>query len=220
MPWAVAAAGVSAAGALGGGLLQSGTAKAGQAQAQKQFDQQRQDLAPYRTAGLAPLQAQQDLLGLNGQDAATAAMGNFQQSPGYAFQMQQGLRAVDAGAAANSGARNGSVIKAEETFGQGLANQDFSNYYSRLAGLSTLGANAAAGGAQTAQGAASAALGGANAQSSIYGNTFSSLGTAANGLLNNKDFQSWISGPPSGGSYGTAGPLGSGFMSNGLFPGN
>jgi hypothetical protein len=220
MPWAVAAAGVSAAAGLAGSAMQSGAAKAGQAQAQQQFEQQRQDLAPYRTAGLAPLQAQGDLLGLNGQPAADAAMANYQKSPGYAWQFGEGLRAVDAGAAASGMTRSGAALQAEQTFGQGLANSDFSNYYSRLAGLSTLGANAAAGGAQTAQGAASAALGGANAQSSIYGNAASSIGTAANGLLNNKGFQDWISGPPSGGSYGTAGPLGSGFMSNGLFPGN
>lgn len=216
MPFAVAAAGIGAAGTIAGGLMQSGAARAGQAQAQKQFEQQRQDLAPYRQAGLAPLQAQQDLLGLNGQDAATAAMANFQSSPGYQFQLDQGLRAVDAGAAASGMLRSGAALKAEQTFGQGLANTDFSNYYSRLAGLSSLGANAAAGGAQTAQGAASAALGGANAQSSIYGNTASSLGTTANALLNNKDFQNWISGPPSGGLYGTAGPVGSGLLSGGL----
>jgi hypothetical protein len=182
-------------------LLQSGTAKAGQAQAQKQFEQQRQDLAPYRTAGLAPLQAQGDLLGLNGQPAADAAMGNFQSSPGYQFQLDQGLRAVDAGAAASGFTRSGAALKAEQTFGQGLANSDFGQYFSRLNALSTLGENAAAGGASTANAAGATAIGGANAQSSIYGNTASSLGTAANALLTNKDFQSWLGG--SGGGGGT-----------------
>jgi len=195
----VAAAGVSAAGALGGGLLQSGAAKAGQAQAQKQFEQQRQDLSPYRTAGLAPLQAQGDLLGLNGQPAADAAMANYQTSPGYAWQMGEGLRAVDAGAAAKGLGRSGAALQAEQTFGQGLANSDFGQYFSRLNALSTLGENAAAGGASTANAAGATAIGGANAQSSIYGNTASSLGTAANALLTNKDFQSWISGPSAGG---------------------
>jgi len=193
-------AGISAAGSLGGGLLQSGAAKSGQAQAQKQFEQQRQDLAPYRQAGLAPLQAQGDLLGLNGQPAADAAMANYQTSPGYQWQFNEGLRATDAGAAAQGMLRSGAALKAEQTFGQGLANSDFGTYYNRLMGLSTLGANAAAGGAQTAQGAASAALGGANAQSSIYGNTANSLGTVANNLLSNKNFQDWISGPPAGGA--------------------
>jgi hypothetical protein len=182
-------------------LLQSGAAKAGQAQAQKQFDQQRQDLSPYRTAGLAPLQAQQDLLGLNGQPAADAAMANYQTSPGYAWQMGEGLRAVDAGAASHGMLRSGATLKAEQTFGEGLANSDFGTYYNRLMGLSTLGESAAAGGASTANAAGATAIGGANAQSSIYGNTASSLGTAANALLTNKDFQSWLGG--SGGGGGT-----------------
>jgi len=192
-------AGVSAAAGLAGSAMQSGAARAGQAQAQQQFQQQRNDLMPYREAGLGSVQAQQDLLGLNGQPAADAAMANYQKSPGYAWQFGEGLRAVDAGAAASGLTRSGAALKAEQTFGEGLANSDFGTYYNRLLGLSTLGANAAAGGAQTAQGAASAALGGANAQSSIYGNAASSLGTAANGLFNNKNFQDWISGPPAGG---------------------
>jgi hypothetical protein len=197
--------------------MQSSTAKAGQAQAQKQFEQQRSDLAPFRDAATAPLQAQQDLLGLNGQPAADAAMQSYQKSPGYAWQFGEGLRAVDAGAAASGLTRSGAALQAEQTFGQGLANSDFGTYYNRLMGLSTLGENAAAGGASTANAAGNAAIQGANAQSSIYGNTASGLGSIANNLLSNKDFQNWISGPStSGGSYGTAGPVGSGFMSGGL----
>jgi len=217
MPFAVAAAGIGAVGTIAGGLMQSSTAKAGQAHAPQQFQQQRSDLAPFRDAATAPLQAQQDLLGLNGQPAADAAMANYQTSPGYQWQMSEGLRGVDAGAAARGMLRSGATIKGEEQFAQGLANSDFGTYYNRLMGLSTLGENAAAGGASTANAAGNAAIQGANAQSSIYGNTASGLGSIANNLLSNKDFQNWISGPStSGGSYGTAGPVGSGFMSGGL----
>jgi hypothetical protein len=188
--------------------MQSGAAKAGQAQAQKQFEQQRADLAPYRTAGLAPLNAQTDLLGLNGPDAASAAMANYQTSPGYTWQMGEGLRAVDAGAAASGMLRSGAALKAEQTFGQGLANSDFGTYYNRLMGLSTLGENAAAGGASTANAAGNAAIQGANAQSSIYGNTASGLGSIANNLLSNKDFQNWISGPSAPSTFTDTAPGG------------
>jgi hypothetical protein len=194
MPWAVAGAAVSAGAGLLGGVMQSNTAAAGQKQAQAQFQQQRNDLGPYREAGLGSIRAQQDLLGLNGQPAADAAMLQFQQSPGYQWQLDQGLRAVDAGAAAKGMLRSGATLKAEQTFGQGLADTDFSDYYARLMGLSTLGQNSAAGGAATAGAAANTALGGANAQSSIYGNTASALGGAANMLLNNKGFQDWLGG--------------------------
>src|SRR5678815_1311933 len=180
----VAGAGISAAAGLAGGMMQSNTAAKGQKQAQEMYLQQRNDLGPYREAGLAPLQAQQDLLGLNGQPAADVAMANFQQSPGYAWQMEQGLRAIDAGAAARGILNSGATLKAEQKFGQGLADADFSDYYARLMGLTTLGQNSAAGGASTTNAAAQTALGGANAQSSIYGNTASALGGTANALLN------------------------------------
>jgi hypothetical protein len=62
MPFAVAGAAVSAGGLIGSAMQSSATSKAA-AQAQKLFEQQRADLAPYREAGLAPLQAQTDLLG-------------------------------------------------------------------------------------------------------------------------------------------------------------
>jgi len=197
----VAGAGISAAAGIGGSMMQSGAAKAGQAQAQRQFEMQRNDLGPYREAGLAPLQAQQALLGLQGQPAADAAMAQFQQSPGYQFQMDEGQRAVESSAAAQGLLRSGATLKALQERGQQLANQDFGNYYSRLADLSKLGETAAAGGASNAGNAAKAALGGADAQSSIYGNTASSLGTAANALFNNQGFQKWLSGPsvPTGG---------------------
>jgi hypothetical protein len=170
--------------------------KAGQgaAQAQQTLAQQRNDLMPYREAGLAPLQAQQDLLGLNGQPAADAAMANFQSSPGYQFQLDQGLRAVDAGAAASGMLRSGATLKAEQTFGQGLANTDFGQYFSRLNALSTLGANAAAGGAQTAGTAAQLDQSAGNTQASIYGDAFKGLGSAANTLLQNPTVQNSLFG--------------------------
>jgi hypothetical protein len=176
--------------------------KAGQgaAQAQQTLSQQRNDLMPYRQAGLAPLQAQQDLLGLNGQPAADAAMANFQSSPGYQFQLDQGLRAVDAGAAASGMLRSGATLKAEQTFGQGLANTDFGQYFSRLNALSTLGANAAAGGAQTAGTAAQLDQSAGNTQASIYGDASKALGSTVSGLFSNPAVRNQLFPGSSGGS--------------------
>ena len=193
MPWALAAAGVSVAGGLITSKMQSDTAHDAQDAAQQQYQQQRTDVAPWRTTGAQALPATADLLGLNGPQAAQAAMGNFQTSPGYQFQLEQGLRAVDAGAAAQ-GMLSGATLKAEQAFGADLANQDFTNYYQRLAGLSTLGQNAAVGGAANAANAANTAIGGANAQNSITGNTFQGLSSGANTLLNNPNFQDWSKG--------------------------
>jgi len=191
---AVAGGVASAAIGTAGSALMGNKAGQGAAQAQQTLAQQRNDLMPYREAGLAPLQAQQDLLGLNGQPAADAAMANFQSSPGYQFQLQQGLRATDAGAAAQGMLRSGAALKAEQTFGSGLANSDFNQYYQRLMGLSTLGENAAAGGASTANQAGALAQNAGNTQASIYGDAAKGLGSAANTLFKNPNVQSWLSG--------------------------
>jgi hypothetical protein len=204
---AVAGAAVSGGIGLAGSSMASGKAGAGAAQAQQALAQQRNDLLPYTQAGYPTLQAQQDLLGLNGPDAAATAMQNFQTSPGYQFQLQQGLRGVDAGAAAKGMLRSGATLKQEETYGQGLANQDFSNYYNRLMGISTLGENAAAGGASTANTAGALAQGAGNTQASIYGNLASGLGNQANTLFSNPKFQNALGGlfnsPASGTSTST-----------------
>lgn len=201
MPFGVAAAGISAAAGIGGALIQSSAAGKGAAAAQQATEQQRNDLAPYRAAGLAPLQAQGDLLGLNGQPAADAAMGRYQQSPGYQFQMDQGLRAVDSAAAAKGMVRSGATLKAEQTFGQGLANSDFGTYYNRLMGLSTLGENAAAGGASTANTSALLAQNAGNTQGSIFGNAAGGVNNVVNSLFSNKDFQGLFGGNSLSGYY-------------------
>jgi hypothetical protein len=203
---AVAGGVASAAIGTAGSALMKGSVSGANSQAQGALGQQLNQLAPYQQAGLPAVQAQQNLLGLNGQDAANAAMANFQSSPGYAYQVQQGLRAVDAGAASNGMLRSGATIKAEETLGQNLANQNFQQYYQNLSGLSTLGENAGAQTGVTAGQQAQADIGAGNAQSSIYGNLATGLGANVNNLLSNKNLQSWFSAsnPP---AYNPAGGL-------------
>ena len=207
MPFAVAAAGIGAAGAIASSYMQSQAVKSGQSQANAALQQgigtATNQLSPWTTTGVPANADQADLLGLNGPDAASAAMAKFQTSPGYQFQTQQGLRAVDMGAAANEMLRSGATLKAEQTFGQGLADSDFGNYWNRLQQLSSGGLSAAGGIAGAATGGAaniaSTDRGAAGADASIYGNVGKDLSTSANQLLTNKAFQNYISGP----SYGT-----------------
>ena len=208
MPFAVAAAGVSAVAGIAGGLMQKGAIDKGRSDANAAIQQgittATNQLSPWTTTGVPANKQESDLLGLNGQPAADTAMSTYQQSPGYQWQLGQGLRAVDAGAAAGGLLRSGATLKAEQSFGQGLANTDFGNYWNRLqqmsqSGLTAAGgiANAATGGAANiAQTDASAA----NATSSIYGNVAKSIGTSANGLLNNQGVQSWLGGLGGGSS--------------------
>jgi hypothetical protein len=183
MPFGAAAAAVAGgvASAATGALL-SGKQSS---QAAQGADLARGDLAPFRTAGTNALGVASDLSGANGPDAATAAGANFHTDPGYEFQYNQGLRAVDAGAASKGILHSGATIKGEETFATGLADQSFSNYYNRLFNLSQLGETAAAGGAALAQSAG-------NTQANITGNLGAGLSNTVSSLFSNPKVVSGI----------------------------
>ena len=191
-------AGVSAAGAVGGSLIQANAAgkaadKANTAQ-QAGLGAATANLAPWVATGGGANTAVANLSGANGPDAYTTALGDFRSSPGYQWQLDQGLRAVDAGAAAKGTLRSGATLKAEQTFGSGLADQDFTNYYNRLFDLSKLGETAATGTAaadtSTATGQAQTDLSLGSAQTSIYGNAAQGIGNAVNNYANNSLYQS------------------------------
>ena len=211
MPFTAAAigAGVSAAAGIAGSVLQKGAVDSASSKAiaaqQAGLEQARSDLEPWRTTGGLANTDATDILGLSGPDAASAAMAKFQSSPGYQWQLDQGLRAVDAGKASQGLLHSGATIKAEETYGSGLANQDFTNYYNRLFDLSKLGEGAASGSAQatqsTAQGIASTDLSQGSALASIYGNAAQGIGNAAGGYMNNSLYQSRTNALMGGGGF-------------------
>jgi hypothetical protein len=106
--------------------------------------QARTDLEPWRGQGANALTVASNLSGANGPEAAALAQQDFFTSPGYQWRLDEGMRAVDAGAAAQGMLRSGATLKGEQKFAQGLASQEFGDYYNRLYQLSGLGANAAA----------------------------------------------------------------------------
>ena len=199
MPFAPAAvAGVSAVAGLAGSYMQSqavGDAadKANSAQ-MRGLEQSRADLAPWRDAGGAAIPAVQNAAGLNGQTGYDAAMAGFHTSPGYGFALDQGLRAIDHGAAAKGILNSGDTLKAEQRYGTGLADQAFGEYYNRLFKLSELGENAAtktaSATADAAKGIAQTDLSEGSALSSIYGNAAKGVGDAAGSYMNNSLYQS------------------------------
>lgn len=95
------------------------------------------------------------------------AYGGFQATPGYQFAFDQGAQAVNALAGARGGLNSGRTMQDLNTFGQGVANQEFNNYLNRLGGLSDQGLSAA-----TLQGQVAS-----NAASNI-GNAYSNIGNA------------------------------------------
>jgi hypothetical protein len=221
MPYVVAAAAVAAGATVYASSQQSSAIKSAQNSANAAQTSEeatlRADLAPYSGQGQAALGVVGDLSGANGVDAAKVAQGNFVQSPGYQFQFDQGLRAVDAGAAAKGLTRSGATIKGEESFGQGLASQDFNTYYNNLFNLANMGESAAAktgaGAITTGQGIAQTDTSAGLAQANIIGNEFSSLSKTSNSVFSNPQTSSSLNSLFSS-SGNTAG---GGFIDSGSF---
>ncbi len=150
---------IGAAASIGSGLIGSSAAKnAASAQSaainqgisgiQQQAQIGRGDLAPWRTGGAQAFGQLSDML-QPGYDYTT--------SPGYQFRFNEGLRAVDSGAASKGMLLSGGQIKDELRYGQGFAANDFQDSFNRAATVSNQGLSAAQGGA----------LLGANAANSI-----------------------------------------------------
>ena len=60
------------------------------------------------------------------------SMADFEKDPGYQFQMEEGMKAINRGAAAGGGRGGGATMKALARFGQGLASQEYGNAYNRF----------------------------------------------------------------------------------------
>ena len=58
-------------------------------------------------------------------------MDQFQQDPGYAFRMREGLKALDRSAAARGGLLSGNQLRGVTQFGQDLASQEYTNAFNR-----------------------------------------------------------------------------------------
>jgi hypothetical protein len=69
-----------------------------------------------------------DALGLNGPEGNARAQTAFQNNPGYQFQLQTGIDAIDRGAAAKGMVNSGNTLAGEQAYGTNLANQSWSNY--------------------------------------------------------------------------------------------
>jgi Chaperone of endosialidase len=155
---AIAAAGSIAGSAISGSAAKSAAqTQAGAANNATQaelsmFNTTQQNLAPYMTSGANALKTlNSQLPSLTKPFSAT----QYQASPGYAWQMSQGIDAVQNSASAAGGIGGGNTLKALTTYGQGLANTDYQqalqNYmqqqqqtYNMYSGLVSGGQNAAA----------------------------------------------------------------------------
>ena len=132
MPWMIAAA------VVGSSLIGSSAAKkAASTQADaanraadlqmQQFERQVELQEPWRQAGITALNKLTPLA----TEYTPFGMQQFQQDPGYAFRMQEGMKALERSAAARGGLLSGSTLKGAQRYGQDLASQEYMNAFNR-----------------------------------------------------------------------------------------
>ena len=148
MTWAVTA--VVGANVVGGFLQSRAMGKAADAQERAQrdamaaqqamFERQVELQEPFRQAGLTAQNRLMTLLGL-GPDTTAAEYGTmarpfdmqaFEQDPGYAFRMSEGMKALERSAAARGGMLSGNALRGITRFGQDLASQEYGNAFNRF----------------------------------------------------------------------------------------
>lgn len=122
----------------------------------------RADTSPWRASGAGAVNQLTRLLGLGNirytpdsrglpqgeLDASNAvqdqqqAFGEWQRDPGYQWRMSEGIRARDRSAASKGMLLSGAQRKALDNWGQGLASEEYGNYFNRLAAMAGAGSQA------------------------------------------------------------------------------
>ena len=93
----------------------------------EQFNRQLELQAPFREVGLNALNKLAPLAS----EYTPFGMDQFQQDPGYAFRMSEGMKALERGAAARGGLMSGAAMKGLQRYGQDLASQEYQNAFNR-----------------------------------------------------------------------------------------
>ena len=225
--------------------MQAGAAKDAANLNKMMYMMTRGDLSPYNVAGQTALPGLALLASGGttggGPDYVTQAAGmvplqmtqaQLEQTPGYQFQLAQGLKSVQSAAAAKGLGVSGAALKGAAQFATGLADSNYlnqfniaqkrfedtlglntaqqgnlTNQYNRLSGLATLGANAAAGvgqqGTQLANQAGRAEMAAGTAQGSGLMNASNALTGSLNNYLGYQAMQNYLGGTS---GYGTSAP--------------
>lgn len=171
------------------------TQKAAQGAANQGFDylKANQSVGQAQDMGMQAGQNQQSnlglmssLLGLGGDPAqGQAAFEQYQDSTGYNFRVDQGMRGIEGSRAARGVLNSGASAKALNDYSQGMASQEFGNYMSQVGALTGMEGQVADRGLNAAMGVGSA---GSNA----------GQGSAAAIQQGNTDRQSGLGGLVSG----------------------
>jgi len=183
-----AAAGIGAVASIGSAAIGSHAAKkAANTQADaanhaadlqnQQYQQSREDMAPWRLAGGKAIGQLSDML-QPGYDYTT--------SPGYQFRVHEGMKGVENSAAAHGILQSGGTLKGLMRYGQDYAANDFQDQFNRVASVATGGQQVngtlASLGQNAANNAGNYLTQGANARASGYIGQANQFGNALNNV--------------------------------------
>lgn len=146
--------------------VQADAAAAATAESARQYNQTREDYAPYLQAGYGALNKL--TAASNGDTSA------FTTSPGYEFRLAEGQKAQQNAFASRGGALSGNALKALSDYNQNTASAEYGNWWNQVAGLAGVG--------QSATNAVTSA-GQANSQNT-QNNLLSSANARASGIMN------------------------------------
>jgi hypothetical protein len=119
---------------------QVGAANAATGVQRDMFNQIRGDLSPYNAFGQGALTGLNRFLSGNPADVQR----QLESTPGYQFDLSQGLKAVQNSAAARGLGASGAALKGASRFATGLADTTFGNQFARYLDSARLGESAAA----------------------------------------------------------------------------
>jgi len=211
---AIAAAAIMTVGSVGSAVIASNAASKA---ADQQAEAAREAAAlvqPYTDAGITGQNKLMEYLGIGG-DSDAEGYGQYAtaeftpdqflagQDPAYAFRMDEGLKALDQTAAARGGLLSGNALQAAQTYGQGLASQEYQNAFARYQterantlgsyqALQSVGQNAAVqqGSQITAAGNAQAA--GTVASANVWSDAISNIGSSYSDIRSSYDISEYM----------------------------
>jgi hypothetical protein len=119
-------------------------------------------------------------LGLGGGDPAQIQK-QLESTPGYQFNLDQGLKAIDRGAASRGLTTSGNAIEAEQKYGAGLASNTYQDYVNNLARFLPQQLGAATGFANVSTGLGNTLNASLGNQGNLAYNTQAGIGNAQAG---------------------------------------
>lgn len=110
---------------------QAGATRDATAAQERMFERQVELQEPWRTAGEKALNQLSTGIEPGGEFTKNFSMADYTADPGYAFRLNEGIKALDRSAASRGGLLSGAQLKGITDYGQNAASQEYQNAFNR-----------------------------------------------------------------------------------------